>query len=420
MSGCWIISSSSRTRRSGPSITASGRPSFSPPARFPRSQAPTCASVRVGAGRVAGHPGGGGWQGRLGRRRRGPRGSVRGCRAARRAARVDRARDARIGAAAAPPAPRVATAKLEKVRQVGQFAEVTYRCIPPMAKSRVRVSLEESETRMPPGRRSIGGVLVALGSGPSPVARSGGRRERRFVEAVHAQRRVQVSMCVVDSWRGLGSLRRARPPPGPPRVAGCRDPLHDDRARRSRRRGRAAVRRVLVRRRDAGLDVWERPAPPAKRPRTGPERFVAEEADRPLAGRADDRIELLRWVADRALSPARCCRSVSQRALQRVHRRCRTPTATLVDHGVLERTRSGSEYAGPPELWITPSTGAQADYRSPVTSRRFVGPCGPRARLWAARRLRGDPEPARPRRASQSRKRRSRRPRRRTGRTWMR
>lgn len=80
---------------------------------------------------------------------------------------------------------------------------------------------------------------------------------------------------------------------------------------------------------------------------TGPQRFLDAEGriDRYPSGRAD-RVELLGWVAERALSAGEV---VSEREVtERLARFTRDPAALrryLVDEGLLERTRSGSEYA---------------------------------------------------------------------------
>ncbi|QNE37008.1 DUF2087 domain-containing protein [Leifsonia shinshuensis] len=80
---------------------------------------------------------------------------------------------------------------------------------------------------------------------------------------------------------------------------------------------------------------------------TGPQRFLDAEGriDRYPSGRAD-RVELLRWVAAHSLSAGEV---VSEREVtERLTRFTRDPAALrrfLVDEALLERTRSGSEYA---------------------------------------------------------------------------
>ena len=82
---------------------------------------------------------------------------------------------------------------------------------------------------------------------------------------------------------------------------------------------------------------------------TGPQRFLDAEGriDRYPSGHAD-RAELLRWVAERTLSTGEV---VGEREVtERLARFTRDPAALrryLVDEGLLERTRSGSEYALP-------------------------------------------------------------------------
>jgi hypothetical protein len=82
---------------------------------------------------------------------------------------------------------------------------------------------------------------------------------------------------------------------------------------------------------------------------TGPERYLDADGriDRFPSSR-DDRVELLRWVAERTLSAGEVVgeREVSERLARFTH----DPAALrryLVDAGLLERTRSGSEYALP-------------------------------------------------------------------------
>jgi hypothetical protein len=80
---------------------------------------------------------------------------------------------------------------------------------------------------------------------------------------------------------------------------------------------------------------------------TGPARFLDAEGriDRYPSGSAD-RAELLRWVAERTLAAGEV---VGEREVtERLARFTRDPAALrryLVDAGLLERTRSGSEYA---------------------------------------------------------------------------
>lgn len=82
---------------------------------------------------------------------------------------------------------------------------------------------------------------------------------------------------------------------------------------------------------------------------TGVERFLAADGriDRYPSGRTD-REELLRWVAERVLSAGEV---VGEREVtERLSRFSDDPAALrryLVDAGLLERTRSGSEYARP-------------------------------------------------------------------------
>lgn len=80
---------------------------------------------------------------------------------------------------------------------------------------------------------------------------------------------------------------------------------------------------------------------------TGVQRFLDADGriDRYPSGQAD-REELLRWVAERALAPGEV---VGEREVtDRLARFSGDPAALrryLVDAGILERTRSGSEYA---------------------------------------------------------------------------
>ena len=246
-----------------------------------------------------------------------------------------------------------------------------------MAESRIRITLEESGDP---------GAVVDAFEASAVFAAPWGQDHRLwlvqadgeeggFVEAARTERRVDLALFIAESWRGRGVASAAvgrflglRAWPDAETLRATIDPGDAEAAAVLRSAGFSSGGH------DAGLDVWERAAPRAKRPRTGPERFVDEDGriDRwPV--QSEDRIELLRWVADRALLPGEVLseRQINERlsaftgdvALLRRH---------LVDHGLLERTRSGSEYALAPELWITPSTGGPADYRSPVTSRRFV------------------------------------------------
>lgn len=122
-----------------------------------------------------------------------------------------------------------------------------------------------------------------------------------------------------------------------------------------RRRERALARLdtvgLLHRREDAVEfrgDVVRQLLASAPRP-AGPERFLDGDGriDRYPAG-ASDRAELLRWVTERTLSPGRVYTEAEiNDALE-----SRAPGGdvavlrrSLVDHGLLERTRSGSEYA---------------------------------------------------------------------------
>ncbi|MGC5223044.1 GNAT family N-acetyltransferase [Micromonospora sp. DT81.3] len=96
-----------------------------------------------------------------------------------------------------------------------------------------------------------------------------------------------------------------------------------------------------------GSEHWERAAPGPRRPRSGPGRFVDADGriDR-FPVRAAELRELLAWVADRTFSPGEV---LSERALNERLSGLTNDVALLrrhmVDHGVLARTRSGSEYS---------------------------------------------------------------------------
>ncbi|HEX5859439.1 MAG TPA: GNAT family N-acetyltransferase [Microbacterium sp.] len=220
-----------------------------------------------------------------------------------------------------------------------------------MARSRIRVTLEESD--------DAGAVVDAL-EASAVFAAPWGRdhrlwlvradgEEAGFVEAAHAEERVDLAFFVAESWRGrgiasasLGRFLGLRAWPDAEILRAAIDPSDAAAAAVLRSAGFASSDVD-----GAGLDVWERGAPRAKRPRTGPERFVTEDGriDRwPV--QAEDRLELLKWVADRALVPGQVLseREINAR-LSAFTGDVALLRRLLVDHGVLERTRSGSEYA---------------------------------------------------------------------------
>lgn len=95
----------------------------------------------------------------------------------------------------------------------------------------------------------------------------------------------------------------------------------------------------------AGAETWERSV--ASRPRTGPERFMTRDGriDRwPV--REDDLRAVLALVLPRVLSPGEVLREAElNERIARVAADVALLRRHLVDHGFVERTRSGSEYA---------------------------------------------------------------------------
>lgn len=123
------------------------------------------------------------------------------------------------------------------------------------------------------------------------------------------------------------------------------------------RRGRALARLEelgLVRRTDDGLAFDDRVLrgilaenPPVKL--TGPQRYLDADGriDRyPVRGA--DRLELLAWVAERAFRPGEVLSETeTNERLEQYTVDVALLRRYLVDHGLIERTRSGSEYALP-------------------------------------------------------------------------